>query len=141
MIFNPEESIDFHGFTGPFIQYTHARIKSILRKTIDNRPGTTEQSSVINHLSSLLTLEKQLAVQLETFPAVIEEAATEHDPSKLAIYVFNIAQTFNSFYSQHSITNAENEEKKILRLQLATVTAQTLKTGMQLLGINVPERM
>ncbi|GAI24888.1 unnamed protein product, partial [marine sediment metagenome] len=135
MIFNPEESIDFHGFTGPFIQYTHARIKSILRKTDEVASFGFQVSG------SLSLLEKQLAVQLETFPAIIEEAATEHDPSKLAIYVFNIAQTFNSFYSQHSITNAENEEKKMLRLQLATLTAHTLKTGMHLLGINVPERM
>lgn len=141
MIFNPEESIDFHGFTGPFIQYTHARIKSILRKAMVNGQWSIENNSPLTIQHSLLPLEKQLAVQLEIFPAIIEEAATEHDPSKLAIYIFNIAQTFNSFYSQHSISNAENEEKKLLRLQLATLTAQVLKTGMSLLGINVPERM
>ncbi len=134
MIFNPEESIDFHGFTGPFIQYTHARIKSILRKS---EVGVTQPEVG----STLLKLEKDLAIQLEVFPSVIAEAANEHDPSKIAIYVFNLAQTFNSFYTQHSITNAEHEEKKTLRLQLAGLTAQVIKTGMGLLGIEVPERM
>lgn len=133
MIFNPEESIDFHGFTGPFIQYTHARIKSILRKQpVGSQPLT---------VNNLFPLEKELLIQLETFPAIISEAATEHDPSKVAIYIFNLAKIFNSFYAEHSIANAESEEKKILRLQLAQFTANVLKTGMSLLGIKVPERM
>ncbi len=132
MIFNPEESIDFHGFTGPFVQYTHARIKSILRKIEDSQ---------LKIKTSLLPLEKELTVNLELFPAVINEAATEHDPSKIAIYVFNLAKVFNSFYAELSIASAESEEKKQLRLQLATLTAHTLKTGMNLLGIHVPERM
>jgi arginyl-tRNA synthetase len=134
MVFNPEESIDFHGFTGPFIQYTHARIKSILRKiepaTRNPQPATT-----------LLPLEKALAVQLELFPSILQDAANDHDPSKLAIYTFNLAKTFSSFYNEHSIANAENEEKKELRLQLAGLTAQVIKTGMEVLGIEVPERM
>ncbi|MFC4232916.1 arginine--tRNA ligase [Parasediminibacterium paludis] len=137
MVFNPEESIDFHGFTGPFIQYTHARIKSILRKlatTVDGQQTTVDGTS-------LLPLEKSLAITLELFPTVIGEAAIEHDPSKVAIYIFNVAKTFNSFYTEHSIANAESEEKKVLRLQLSQLTAQVLKTGMQLLGIGVPERM
>ncbi len=136
MVFNPEESIDFHGFTGPFIQYTHARIKSILRKA-DAPPYT--QASTGSH--ALLPLEKELTLHLETFPSVLEEAAREHDPSKLAIYVFNLSKIFNSFYTEHSIGHAENEEKKILRLQLAHLTAQVIKTGMSVLGIKVPERM
>jgi len=135
MVFNPEESIDFHGFTGPFVQYTHARIKSILRKLED---AGSDLSAVSN---TLATLEKAVINQLEIFTAVIEEAATEHDPSKLAIYVFNLAKIFNSFYAEHSIANAENAEKKALRLQIAQLTAHTIKTAMQLLGINVPERM
>ncbi|NCT95495.1 MAG: arginine--tRNA ligase, partial [Chitinophagaceae bacterium] len=134
MIFNPEESIDFHGFTGPFIQYTHARIRSILRKT-----GTDAAAVQLNQ--SLLPLEKGLLMQLEQFPGVLEEAAREHDPSKLAIYVFNLAKTFNSFYTEHSIANAESEEKKQLRLQLAGLTAGVLKKGMATMGIQVPERM
>ena len=133
MIFNPEESIDFHGFTGPFIQYTYARIKSILRKSI-----TDSRQFIVNNL---FPLEKALIIQLETFPATIEEAAAEYDPSKIAIYIFELAKIFNSFYAEHSIANAESEEKKILRLQLAQLTAQVLETGIGLLGIKVPERM
>ncbi len=141
MVFNPEESIDFHGFTGPFIQYTHARIKSILRKMEQEVSSFKFQVSSIDSDSPLLPLEKSLAITLELFPTVIGEAATEHDPSKVAIYIFNVAKTFNSFYTEHSIANAESEEKKLLRLQLSQLSAQVLKTGMQLLGIGVPERM
>ena len=135
MIFNPEESIEFNGFTGPFIQYTHARIKSILRKQ-EQKTGLTGTA----HLP-LLPLERTLAIELEQFPAVLEEAAREHDPSKVAIYVFNVSKTFSSFYAEHSIANAESEAKKQFRLQLAALTAQVIKTGMQVLGIRVPERM
>jgi arginyl-tRNA synthetase len=141
MIFNPEESIDVHGFTGPFIQYTHARIKSILRKMAQEVSSTNSNSSFTTHHSLLLPLEKNLAITLELFPTVIGEAAAEHDPSKVAIYIFNVAKTFNSFYTEHKISNAESEEKKLLRLQLSQLTAQVLKTGMELLGIGVPERM
>jgi arginyl-tRNA synthetase len=136
MVFNPEESIDFHGFTGPFIQYTHARIKSILRKSAVINPKPKTQNP-----ETLLPLEKELAIHLEMFPTVLEDAANEHDPSKVAIYVFNLAKIFNSFYTEHSIGNAENEEKKTLRLQLSQLTAQVIKTGMHVLGIHVPERM
>ena len=132
MIFNPEESIDFHGFTGPFIQYTHARIKSILRKT-----GTT----VNNFGTALLPLEKALAMQLANFSAEVNEAAEALDPSKLAIYAFNLAKLFNSFYAELSIANAESEEKKNLRIQLGILTAATLQQAMQTLGIEVPEQM
>lgn len=133
MVFNPEESIDFHGFTGPFIQYTHARIKSILRKA-DAVTGIQEQGP-------LLPLEKELSIHLEMFPTVLQDAAQEHDPSKVAIYVFNLAKIFNSFYTEHSIANAETPEKKAVRLQLSQLTAQAIKNGMSVLGIRVPERM
>ena len=133
MIFNPEESIDFHGFTGPFVQYTYARIKSILRKEM---PGVSDVA-----ISPLLKLEKEIIVSLEQFSTILAQAATELNPSGIAIYVFNLAKSFNSFYSAHSIGNAETEEKKQLRLQLAVMTANVLKKGMQLLGIAVPERM
>ena len=132
MIFNPEESIDFHGFTGPFIQYTHARIKSILRKT-----GTTTNIQA----STLLPLEKALIIALSNFPNTINEAAENLDPSKLAIYAFELAKLFNSFYTEHSINNAESEEKKQLRIQLAILTAATLSKAMRALGIDVPEQM
>jgi arginyl-tRNA synthetase len=134
MIFNPEESIDFHGFTGPFVQYTHARIKSILRKE-------AVSSTEFNVQSTLTPLEKKLMIILEQFGNVIDKAANEHNPSEVAIYVFEVAKIFNSFYAEHSITNAETEEKKQLRLQLASMTATVIKSGMQLLGIDVPERM
>jgi arginyl-tRNA synthetase len=132
MIFNPEESIDFHGFTGPFIQYTHARIKSILRKT-----GTDVELTT----SELLPLEKALAIEITNFPAVINEAAETLDPSKVAIYTFNLAKLFNSFYAELSISNAESAEKKNLRIQLGILTAATLQKGMRALGIDVPEQM
>ena len=135
MVFNAEESIDFHGFTGPFVQYTHARIKSILRK----EPIANNQQALTS--SDLLTLEKELIVILEQYPGAIEQAAIEHNPSIIAMYVFNLAKTFNSFYTEHSIANAETANKKQLRLQLAVMTANTLKSGMELLGTRVPERM
>jgi len=132
MIFNPEESIDFHGFTGPFIQYTHARIKSILRKT-----GTT----VTLTANELLPLEKQLAIELSIFPAIINEAAENLDPSKIAIYAFNLAKLFNTFYTEHSIANADTETKKQLRIKIGILTAATLQKAMSCLGIAVPEQM
>jgi arginyl-tRNA synthetase len=132
MIFNPEESIDFHGFTGPFIQYTHARIKSILRKT------GTNTALIANEL---LPLEKQLAIELSTFPAVVNEAADNLDPSKIAIYAFNLAKLFNTFYAELSISNAESDSKKQLRIQLGILTAATLHKAMSVLGIAVPEQM
>jgi len=132
MIFNPEESIDFHGFTGPFIQYTHARIKSILRKT-----GT----SVTLTINELLPLEKQLAIELSLFPAIINEAADTLDPSKIAIYTFNLAKLFNTFYAELSIANADSEIKKQLRIKIGILTAATLQKAMHCLGIAVPEQM
>ncbi|HVX52795.1 MAG TPA: arginine--tRNA ligase [Chitinophagaceae bacterium] len=139
MVFNPEESIDFHGFTGPFIQYTHARIKSILKNA--DALLFLENEAVHNNPEELLSLEKAVIMHLEQFADIVEESAVNHDPSKLAIYIFNLAKTFNSFYTAHSIMNAVNEHKKTLRLRLARLTAHTIKTGMALLGINVPERM
>jgi len=140
MIFNPEESIDFHGFTGPFVQYTYARIQSILRKVGGGAPG---QPLAAGHSSPavLLPLEKQLVIALEKYANVVEQAAIELNPSVIANYVFHLAKTFNSFYTEHSVANAETEEKKNLRLQIALMTATILKSGLQLLGIKVPDRM
>ncbi len=134
MIFNPEESIDFHGFTGPFIQYTHARIKSILRRTAD-----TELAANTGY--AINPLEKELLVHLEQYGSMVEEALSTFDPSKIAIYIFNLARIFNTFYGEHSIANAEKPEEKLFRIKLATLTARVIKDGMQLLGIDVPERM
>jgi arginyl-tRNA synthetase len=133
MIFNPEESIDLHGFTATFIQYTHARIRSILRK----EPA----SGTIAVNGGLLKLEKELLLLLEQYEIVVKQAATEFNPSVLAIYAFTVAKTYNTFYTEHSVMNAESEEKKTLRLQLCQLTATVIKNSMQLLGIRVPERM
>jgi arginyl-tRNA synthetase len=147
MIFNPEESIDFHGFTGPFVQYTHARIKSVLRKSSEERQKEQGTSSKVQGTSnmaqeaSLLQLEKDLIVQLEQYPTIIEQAVAEHNPSVIAIYVFNLAKAFNTFYTEHSVMNAESADKKQLRLQISEMTANIIASGMGLLGIRVPERM
>ena len=133
MIFNPEESIDFHGFTGPFVQYTHARIKSVLRKA----QGISGQVQA----NSLLKLEKDLIIMLEQYPTILEQAVAEHNPSVIAIYVFNLAKAFNTFYTEHSVMNAESDEKKQLRLHLSEMTANVIASGMSLLGIRVSERM
>jgi arginyl-tRNA synthetase len=134
MIFNPEESIDFHGFTGPFIQYTHARIRSILRKeSIDfsHKPAG----------EGLLKLEKQLLIELEQFGNIILQSANELDPSQMAIYIYNLAKTYNTFYAEHSVSRAESEEKKQLRLRISLMTAEVIRSGMAMLGIKVPDRM
>jgi arginyl-tRNA synthetase len=134
MIFNPEESIDFHGFTGPFVQYTYARIKSILRK----QSAVSSQQFVVG---SLFPLEKNLLIKLEQYQTVLEQAANEHNPSVIAIYIFELAKLFNSFYTEHSVMNAETVEKMQLRLQLSQMTSNIISSSMHLLGIKVPERM
>ena len=143
MIFNPEESIDFHGFTGPFVQYTYARIQSILRKVTEGSAIPDKQFSIDWQLENekLLPLERQLILFLEKYKNIITDAADEMNPSLIANYVFNLAKLYNSFYAEHSVVNAENEEKKNLRLSISVMTAGILKSGLQLLGINVPERM
>jgi arginyl-tRNA synthetase len=141
MIFDPKESIDLHGFTATFIQYAHARICSILRK--ENMPllpdSTKFQSLVLTE--NITPAEKKLAVSLEQFPTILENAAIEFNPSLLCNYSFQLAQQFNSFYDEHSISKAENEEKKQLRLMLIIMTAQILRHAMSLMGINLPEKM
>ncbi len=141
MIFDPKESIDLHGFTATFIQYAHARICSILRK--ENMPllpdSTKFQSLVLTE--GITPAEKKLAVSLEQFPTILENAAIEFNPSLLCNYSFQLAQQFNSFYDEHSISKAENEEKKQLRLMLIIMTAQVLRHAMKLMGINLPEKM
>ncbi len=133
MIFNPEESIDFHGFTGSFIQYTHARIKSILRKESPDNKVHTE--------FDLLKMEKEMIVLLEQYPAIIKQAAEELNPSVIANYAFLLAKTFNSFYAEHSVMKAESEAKKQLRLQICKFTSNVICSSMYLLGIRVPEKM
>ena len=134
MVFNPEESIDFHGYTGPFIQYTHARIKSILRKQNPDERFEAEKEV-------LLPAEKEMMMLLESFPTVVEQSGSEHDPSHLANYLYSVAKSFNGFYNDLSVINAESAEKKQLRLRICTLTANVIASGMGMLGIPVPERM
>lgn len=145
MIFNPEESIDFHGFTGPFIQYTYARIQSIMRKVAEAAVIKLAELPLTNETytskSKLLALEKAVILQSEQYGSVIEQAAEELNPSVIANYIFHLAKAFNAFYTDHSIANAESVEKKYLRLQIATITANIIESGMKLLGIRVPVRM
>jgi arginyl-tRNA synthetase len=134
MIFNPEESIEFHGFTGPFVQYTYARIRSILRKlSPDPNVRLTNEG--------LMPLERSLLVLIEQYGMVLRQAAEEMNPSLVGIYVFNLAKEFNSFYAVHSVANAESEEKRQLRLRISEMTSVVIASALQLLGIRVPERM
>jgi arginyl-tRNA synthetase len=132
MVFNPEESIDLHGFTATFIQYAHARIKAILRK---EKPGSAAPGT------TLFPLEKKLIVSLEQYPAVLAQACAEMNPSVIAGYLFSIAKSYNSFYAEHSVLNAESPAKKELRLQISQLTVTVIKSAMEILGIKVPERM
>ncbi|MBN9351460.1 MAG: arginine--tRNA ligase [Chitinophagaceae bacterium] len=137
MVFDPKDSIDFHGFTGPFVQYTYARIKSILRKA----NVSVEEFNYDISSETLLPLEKQLILQLETFESAVSESGSEMNPSIIANFVYGTAKQFNSFYTEHSVIQAENQAKKNLRLALSIMTANTLCSGLKLLGIQVPERM
>jgi arginyl-tRNA synthetase len=143
MIFDPKESIDLHGFTATFIQYAHARICSILRKeNIPLLPDSAKyQHFCKDHTQPILPAEKKLFVALEQYANVLSDAANEYNPSLLCNYCFQLAQLFNSFYDEHSISKAESEEKKCLRLMLIIMTAQILRHAMKLLGIKLPEKM
>lgn len=132
MIFNPNESIDLHGFTAAYIQYVHARISSVLRKT---------GKEFVIQQTSLEPLEKNILLRLEQYPSVVHQAAAEMNPGVMCNYVFKLAQTFNSFFDKHSIAGAESDVKKNLRIGICLWTAATIRHGMRLLGIDVPEKM
>ncbi len=134
MLFNPEESIDLQGQTGPFVQYSYARIQSIKTKV-----GDIKIELPANY--TLSALEKEVLIELYQYPAIIQESARNFDPSVVASYTYNLAKTFNKFYVDHSIANAETPEAKHLRLGLADLTAKVLAGAFKLLGIDVPERM
>ncbi len=134
ILFNPEESVDFAGNTGPFIQYTYARIQSILRKATFDLTPTTEALE-------LHPKEKELLKQLELFPEVIQNAAHNHSPALVANYTYELVKEYNSFYQSVSILGEENTSKKIFRVQLSQKVATTIKVAFKLLGIEVPERM
>ncbi|MBS1504422.1 MAG: arginine--tRNA ligase, partial [Bacteroidetes bacterium] len=133
LLFDPNESVDFQGHTGPFIQYTHARIKSVLSR--GSKVLSEEKSE------SLFPAERELILLLNQFPPVIEQAARDHNPAIIANYVYEVAKGYNKFYHEHSILQAEDEVKKLFRLQLSAASAKVIREGMRLLGIEVPERM
>ncbi|MEY2739154.1 MAG: Arginine--tRNA ligase [Bacteroidota bacterium] len=136
MMFNPEESVDFAGNTGPFIQYTFARIQSILRKADFDFENVITSSEVEMH-----DKEKELIKQILLFPEVIQNAAAHHSPALIANYTYELVKEFNSFYQQVSILGEENRAKKVFRVQLSKSVGNTIKNAFLLLGIDVPERM
>lgn len=138
MLFNPEESIDFNGNTGPFIQYTHARICSVLRKA--NEQGITIPASLPND-APLNEKETNLIQKLSDYASVVEQAGKDYSPSGIANYCYELTKEFNQFYHDYSILKEEDNNKKIVRLVLAQNVAKVIKNGMNLLGIDVPERM
>jgi arginyl-tRNA synthetase len=133
MMFNPEESVDFAGNTGPFIQYAYARIQSILRKANFDLSANIQLP--------LHEKEKELIKQIELFPEVIQNAATNHSPALIANYTYDLVREYNSFYQTVSILGEENLEKKIFRVQLSNKVSNIIKSAFSLLGIDVPERM
>ncbi|WP_308247058.1 arginine--tRNA ligase [uncultured Prevotella sp.] len=138
MLFNPEESIDFNGNTGPFIQYTYARIRSILRK------AAAEGITIPTTLSAEMPLnekEIELIQKLNEFGAAVEQAGKDYSPSGIANYCYELTKAFNQFYHDYSILGADTDDEKVVRLVLAQNVGKTLKNGMALLGIEVPERM
>ena len=135
MLFNPEESIDFNGNTGPFIQYTYARIQSLQRKAGDNLPALNVEAVTPN--------EKEIAIiqRVADFPAVVEEAGKTYSPALIANYTYELAKEFNQFYHDYSILKEEDENVKVFRLELSRTVASVIKRAFSLLGIEVPERM
>ena len=139
MLFNPEESIDFNGNTGPFIQYTYARIRSILRKAASITSTTSITS--LTSTTSLSEKEVELIQKMNEFGAAVEQAGKDYSPSGIANYCYELTKVFNQFYHDYSILNEADEQKKAVRLMLAKNVAKIIKNGMGLLGIEVPERM
>jgi arginyl-tRNA synthetase len=126
--------VDFQGHTGPFIQYTHARIRSVLSR-VDYQPNFNIE------VTNLDAVERDLIVLLTQFPVVIQDAANGYSPAVIANYVYELAKTYNKFYHEKSILQAEDEISKQFRLQLSASSAKVINKGMALLGIDVPERM
>jgi len=138
MTFNPKESIDFNGNTGPFIQYTHARIKSVLRKAVDQG---IDFSTITDTELSISGKESYLIQLLTEFPAIVKQAGDEFSPALIANYIYELVKEYNQFYHDFTILKEENPKLKQFRLVLSESTASIIKTGMLLLGIEVPERM
>jgi len=137
MLFNPEESIDFNGNTGPFIQYTYARIRSILRKA----QGESGPMNLANTTGLISPKEVELIQKMSEFGAAVEQAGKDYSPSGIANYCYELTKVFNQFYHDYSILNESDEQKRKIRLVIARNVAKIIKSGMSLLGIEVPERM
>ena len=137
MLFNPRESIDFNGNTGPFIQYTHARIRSVLRKAAE---AGIEYKGRVSGIE-LLPEEIELVKMLSDYPAVVASAGESYSPAVIGAYVYDLSKLFNSYYHDHSILHEEKEKARRIRLQLAEQTARVIRSGMWLMGIEVPDRM
>ncbi|MDO8952047.1 MAG: arginine--tRNA ligase [Draconibacterium sp.] len=137
MMFNPTESIDFNGNTGPFIQYTYARIKSVLRKAKENNISVNENVK----LNSLSIKEKDLLKRITLFPEVVKEAGVKYSPAIIANYCYELVKEFNQFYHEYSILSEPDENMRNFRLILSATVAEIVKKGMNLLGIEMPERM
>ena len=135
MTFDPKESVDMQGQTGPYVQNAYVRIRSVLRK------GGQQDLSLAKDYTQLAVQEKNLIANLFGFPELITQAGEEYDPSSLANYCYNLAKSFHKFYTDYSILNAESEAAKAFRIVLSTAIANVLKTGMDLLGIEMPEKM
>lgn len=138
MLFNPEESIDFNGNTGPFIQYTYARIRSILRKAAEQ--GLEAPEALADDMP-LNQKGMELIQKMDEFGAAVRQAGKDYSPSGIANYCYELTKDFNQFYHDYSILNADGENEKLVRLMIAKNVAKTIKNGMALLGIEVPERM
>jgi arginyl-tRNA synthetase len=138
MTFNPKESIDFNGNTGPFIQYTHARIKSVLRKAAEQG---IDFSTLTNTEITISEKESYLIQLITEFPAVVKQAGEEFSPALIANYVYELVKEYNQFYHDFTILKEENADLKQFRLVLSETIASVVKSGMNLLGIDVPERM
>ncbi len=138
MLFNPEESIDFNGNTGPFIQYTYARIRSVLRKAADRG---IELNRDIAATTELAKKELELIKAVSQFPVAVKEAGDNYSPALVANYIYELVKEFNQFYHEFPMLIEENEDVRNLRLVIAETVGKTIKTGMKLLGIDVPERM
>lgn len=142
LLFDPNESIDFQGHTGPFIQYTHARIKSVLNKGNYNVNAAAEVlKRKIEKQSALENGERDIIRELIKFSALIQHAAEEYSPALIANYIYELAKLYNKFYHEISILKAEDDDLRVFRLHLSAATADTIAKGMALLGIDVPERM
>jgi arginyl-tRNA synthetase len=136
MLFNPEESIDLNGNTAPFIQYTHARICSLLRKA-----GVNTLELPTHHIDVIPKAEKEILSMLYEYPATVKQAASELNPSLLANFAYELVKAYNRFYQDTPVLKETNENLRHFRLQLSAFTASVLRKAMNLLGIDLPEKM